>query len=159
MFVYDTYSRGSVLLWRRSDTLCTSGFMDDVKFAHKPRLLDVAAQQLKRSAHAALGLAINCSQQYQLQANGRTGLLFGALKITSQVAAPWAESSVTGLLPGHFRYHLVHTTSVYRSFTLGWLVDRFQISELRASRRTPWTRGRQSHGSVPVIASQLRARP
>ena len=34
----------------------TSGFMDDVMFAHKPWLLDVAAQ-LKRSAHAALGLA------------------------------------------------------------------------------------------------------
>jgi len=28
---------------------------------HKPGLLDVAAQ-LKRSAHAALGLAINCAQ-------------------------------------------------------------------------------------------------
>jgi len=40
--------------------LCTSGFMDDVIFAHKPRLLDVAAQ-LKRSAHAALGLAVNCT--------------------------------------------------------------------------------------------------
>ena len=34
---------------------------DDAMFAHKPRLLDVAAQ-LKRSAHAALGLAINCAQ-------------------------------------------------------------------------------------------------
>jgi len=45
-------------------TLCTSSFMDDVIFAHKPMLLDVAAQ-LKRSAasaHAALGLAINCAQ-------------------------------------------------------------------------------------------------
>jgi len=50
--------------------------MDDVIFAHKPRLLDVAAQ-LKRSRHAALGLAINCTQ-YQLQASGRTGLLLGA---------------------------------------------------------------------------------
>ena len=30
-------------------------------FAHKPRLLDVAAQ-LKRSAHVALGLAIKCAQ-------------------------------------------------------------------------------------------------
>ena len=39
--------------------LGTSGFMDDVIFAHKPRLLDVAAQ-LKRSAHSALGLAIIC---------------------------------------------------------------------------------------------------
>ena len=41
--------------------LCTSGFMDDVIFARKPRLLDVAAR-LKRSAHAALGLAMNCAQ-------------------------------------------------------------------------------------------------
>ena len=56
-----TYGRGSVLLWRRSDMLYTSGFVDDVIFAHKPRLLEVAAQ-LKRSAHAALGLAINCTQ-------------------------------------------------------------------------------------------------
>jgi len=42
-------------LWRHS------GFMDDFTIANKPRLLDVAAQ-LKRSAHAALGLAINCAQ-------------------------------------------------------------------------------------------------
>jgi len=45
----------------RSNTLCTSGFMDDVIFAHMPRLLDIAAQ-LKCGAHAALGLAINCAQ-------------------------------------------------------------------------------------------------
>jgi len=38
-----TYGRSSVLLWQRSVTLCTSGFMDDVIFARKPRLLDVAA--------------------------------------------------------------------------------------------------------------------
>jgi len=45
------------LLWRRSDT---SGFVDDVISAHKPkpRLHDVAAQ-LRHSSHAALGLAIN----------------------------------------------------------------------------------------------------
>ena len=60
-FVHVAYGHGSVLLWRRSDTLCTSGFMDDVIFVHKPRLVDVAAQ-LKRSAHAALGLATNCAQ-------------------------------------------------------------------------------------------------
>jgi len=58
-----TYGRGSILLWLRSDTLCTSGFMDDIIFAHKPTLLDVASQ-LKRSAHAALGMAIflKCAQ-------------------------------------------------------------------------------------------------
>jgi len=54
-FLHVTCGRGSVLLWRRGDTLCTSGFMDDVMFAYKPRLLDVAA-------HAALGLAVNCAQ-------------------------------------------------------------------------------------------------
>jgi len=44
-FVHVTYGRGSVLLWWRDDVrLCTSGFMDDVIFAYKPRLLDVAAQ-------------------------------------------------------------------------------------------------------------------
>ena len=35
------------------------GFMNDVTFAHKLRLLKVAAE-LKRSAHAALSWAINC---------------------------------------------------------------------------------------------------
>jgi len=40
---------------------CTSCFMDDIIFAHRPMLLDVAPQ-LKRSAHAALGLAIKCVQ-------------------------------------------------------------------------------------------------
>ena len=37
IFVHVTYKygRGSVLLWRRSDTLRISGFADDVIFAHK----------------------------------------------------------------------------------------------------------------------------
>jgi len=56
-FLHVAYSRGSVLLWQRSDKLCASDVVDDVIFIHKPRLLDVAAQ-LKRSAHAASGLAI-----------------------------------------------------------------------------------------------------
>ena len=88
-----TYGRGSVLFWRRSDTLCTSGFMDDVIFAHKPRLLDVAVQ-LKRSAHAALGVAINRAQYYHLQAKGTHGTTDRELKVTSQVATPGAESAV-----------------------------------------------------------------
>jgi len=29
-FLHSTYGRALVLLWRRSDTSCTSGFMDDV---------------------------------------------------------------------------------------------------------------------------------
>ena len=37
--------------------ISTSGFMDDVIFAHKPRLLDVVAQ-LKRSAHSRCNMEI-----------------------------------------------------------------------------------------------------
>jgi len=59
-FAHVTYRRRSLLLWRGSDTLCTSGLWM-TSFAQKPRLLDVAAQ-LKRSAHAASDLAINCAQ-------------------------------------------------------------------------------------------------
>jgi len=44
IFMHVTYGRGSVHLWWRSDMLCTSGSMNDVIFAHKPRLLDAAAQ-------------------------------------------------------------------------------------------------------------------
>ena len=32
--VYVTYGRGSILLWQRYDTLCTSGFVDDVIFSY-----------------------------------------------------------------------------------------------------------------------------
>jgi len=34
-FVHFTYCRGTILLWWQYDTLCTSGFMDDVMLAHK----------------------------------------------------------------------------------------------------------------------------
>ena len=82
---------GSVLLWRRSDTLCSSGLMDDVIFAHKTRLLDVAAQ-LKRSAHAASGLAI-CAV-IPVAGQLTHGTTFRSRKVTSQVATPGAESVV-----------------------------------------------------------------
>jgi len=63
-FVHVSHGRGSVPLLQLTDTFRISGFMDDVIFAHKPRLLDVAAQ-LWRSSHEAASLAIN-----------GTGLLF-----------------------------------------------------------------------------------
>jgi len=44
IFVHVTlYGRGSVLLWRHSDTLCTSGLVDDDIFVYKRWLLDVTA--------------------------------------------------------------------------------------------------------------------
>ena len=62
--------------------------MDDIIFAHKPRLLDVAAQ-LKRSAHAALGLAI-----IPVAGHWTHGTTFRAIKVTSHAATPEAESAV-----------------------------------------------------------------
>jgi len=47
IFVHVTYGRGSVILWRRCDMLCTSGFMDDVILAHKLRQLNVAARLME----------------------------------------------------------------------------------------------------------------
>ena len=64
--MYASHARGSVLQKRRNDMLCTSAFMDDVILAHKPRVLDVAAQ-MKHSARAALGLAINLKNKLNLQ--------------------------------------------------------------------------------------------
>jgi len=56
LFVHVIYGRGSVLLWRRIDMLCTSGFMDDVILAHKPRQLNVAAQLMKAQPTCSLRL-------------------------------------------------------------------------------------------------------
>jgi len=57
-------------------------------------LLDVAAQ-LKRSAHVALGLAINCAHAVIPVAGQRAlGTTFRALKVTSQVATTGAKSAV-----------------------------------------------------------------
>jgi len=56
IFLPVTYRRGSVLLWWRSDTLCASGFMDDVIFAHKPRLLYVRRRPAEAQCTRNLGL-------------------------------------------------------------------------------------------------------
>ena len=55
-FVRVTYGCGSVLLWRPCDTLYTSGFMDDVVLAHKPRQLSVATQLMEAQPTCSLGL-------------------------------------------------------------------------------------------------------
>ena len=67
--------------------------MDDVMFAHKPRFLDVAAQ-LKRSSHAALGLGYKLRTMIPVAGQRSHGTTYGALKITSQMATPGAESAV-----------------------------------------------------------------
>ena len=63
--------------------------MDDVIAAQKPRLLDVAAQ-LRRSSHAALGLAINGAYEYPLQATDARDYFAQS----DWVAAPGAETAL-----------------------------------------------------------------
>jgi len=57
------HGRGSVLLWRPSDILCTSGCMDDVIFVHnvhaciairKARALKVTRQMAAQGAESAV---------------------------------------------------------------------------------------------------------
>ena len=55
-----TYGHGSVFLWRRRVSLCTSGFMDDVILAHKPRQLNVAVQLMEAQPTCSLGAAQGC---------------------------------------------------------------------------------------------------
>jgi len=87
--------------------LCLSvrNHTDDVigLFAHKPRLLDVAAQ-LKRSAHAALGLASVRSNTTAGQRTHRN--IFRALKVTAQMATAGAESAVYHCLVTEYQVKL-----------------------------------------------------
>jgi len=49
--VHVTCVRGLVLLWRQRNTLCTSGFVDDVMFAHKRPGRGDASRAYTRSTH------------------------------------------------------------------------------------------------------------
>jgi len=92
IFVRVNYGSGSVLLWWRSDMLCTSGFMDDVIFAHKPRLLDV---RRPAEAQCTRSLGLGCTMCAVIPVAGqRTYGTTLQLKVTSQVATPGAESAV-----------------------------------------------------------------
>jgi len=83
IFVRVTYCRGSVLLGQRSDMLCTSGFMDDVIFAYKLRLLGVAVEaQCTRS----VGLGYKLCAVIPFAGQRSLGTTFRALKVTTQVA-------------------------------------------------------------------------
>ena len=60
IFVHVTYGRGSVLLWRHSDNLRISGFVDDAIFAHKLTGCSTSPLGRDSEAHtydAALSLA------------------------------------------------------------------------------------------------------
>ena len=112
--------------------LCTSGFLDDIIFAHKPRLLDVAAQ-LKRSAHAALGLAINKLYAVKPVVGHRAhDTTFRVLEVASQVATPGAKSAVYDCLIFQYFLTLIHHDLPINYFLNNSVnVNRFQYSEVQ----------------------------
>jgi len=58
-FAHDADGRGSVVLWRRCSTLCTSGFMNDVIFANIGRRRHVD------SVAASDVIASSCADQHR----------------------------------------------------------------------------------------------
>ena len=90
-FVHVTYGRGSVLLWRRSDTLRISGFMDYAIFAHKLKLLEVASRLRQWGSQAAFGWERTNTRfrQRTLGTSSCSQSLLGRM-VAPQVAAPGA---------------------------------------------------------------------
>jgi len=77
-----TYGRNSVPRWRRCDTLCTSGFMDDIILAHKPRQLNVAAQLMETQPICSLGLG--CKRRVAIPVAGQLTHTHGPTSRASQ---------------------------------------------------------------------------
>jgi len=80
-----------VVLWRRSDKLSTSGFMNDVVFAHKPK---VARRRRPAEAQCTRSLELGyklCAWPLQLTVAGQRT---HGTKITCQVTTTGAESAI-----------------------------------------------------------------
>ena len=91
-FAHVTYGRCSVVLWRRSDTLRTFGFMDDVILAQAKvaRRRRPAEGQRTRSR----GLGYELCAVIPVAGQQTHGTTFRALKVASQLTTPGAESAV-----------------------------------------------------------------
>jgi len=74
--------------------LCTSGFMDEVTFARKPMLLDVAAQLKRMQCTRSLRLGYKLCAVIPVAGQRTHETTFRALKVTSQMATLGAESAV-----------------------------------------------------------------
>ena len=99
-FVRVTYRRGSILLWRCSDTLCTSGFMDEVIFAQSK----VARHRRPGEAQCtrSLGLGYKLCAVIPVAGQRTNGTTFLTLIVTSLLATRgggWSLQSMTALFP------------------------------------------------------------
>jgi len=73
IFVHVTYGRGSVLLWRLSDKIRISGFVDDV--------ISPPAQAVRLTRTLVLGLALGIP----VASSGRSGLLLAVRAYSTAV--------------------------------------------------------------------------
>ena len=125
-----TYGRRSVL-WRHSDTLCTSGFMDDVMFARKPRLIDVAAKCTR-----SLGLGYKLCAV--IPAAGQRTCETRFLAQTFQVATPGAESAVYDcLVPAALKWIEARETDSHDSRTFACSTTSAAEAPRTRRRRRP----------------------
>jgi len=104
-----------------------SSFIDDVVFAHKLRLLDVATRLWQGGSHAALGLACrNTHCRYWTLGTSS----WPVLKVTPQVATPGAECAVCDCLVWMAVHHFQPVTSSQYYHISSWLPISFQSSYL-----------------------------
>ena len=86
-FAHVTYGRCSVILWRRSDTLCISGFINDVIFVQKGK---VARRRRPAEAQCTRSLGLDYKLRAVIPVAGQRthGTTFQLLKVTSLMATP-----------------------------------------------------------------------
>ena len=94
-FAHVTCGGGLILLWRRRDTLCTSGFMGDVILAHKARQLNVSAHLMEAQPTCSLGLGYKRRVGIPLRVSGLalTAYFSGAAR-SGPTRSQWAIPQV-----------------------------------------------------------------
>ena len=93
-FVHAIYARGSVLLWRRTDTLCTSGLWMTSYLLISQGCSTSEVRPAEAQCTRSLGLGYKLRAVIAVAEKLTHGTTFRALKVTSQVATPGSESAV-----------------------------------------------------------------
>ena len=99
-FVHAIYARGSVLLWRRTDTLCTSGLWMTSYLLISQGCSTSEVRPAEAQCTRSLGLGYKLRAVIAVAEKLTHGTTFRALKVTPQVATPRAQSAVYDCLVG-----------------------------------------------------------
>jgi len=134
IFVHDIYGRGSVLRWWSCDTLCTSGFVDDVMFmlsqdghVHVPRVfLSGDSTRQHNRQDSSLILLDDKDRKYSLWvAHWGWSLQLLCFMCTEWVRCDWSQSRRTAgscavsvkqpSLPWLRRWHRSHQSTEFKT--------------------------------------------